>query len=566
MQNVSEVPHKEDVVENVAGLARLSMKAQMMLLSGMMLLAMVVLALINLYSFTQLGSELQETARIGSLSVKRVDTARSAQVHFKKQVQEWKNILLRGTDPKAYEKHLKAFDEDAALTQSKLKDLLAIIENAENIERVKSVLAEHAQMLEQYKAALKHFDREDRLTGQKVDALVEGVDRKATNKIDEVVVNIIQFAAKKAAAQQQHAAETGAFIRNLSVALFALILAATAALALLITRSLLAQIGGEPRYAVQCMHRIASGDMSGEIKASSADSLLGGIRTMQDDLKNMIVEILKDAKDLGVTAARLSTDSTQVAESSGKQSDATSSMAAAVEELTVSINHVSDRANDGREISELSGKHAAEGRDVIGHVLKEMEEIAVSVKESQQIIGDLDARAEQINSIVNAIKEIADQTNLLALNAAIEAARAGEQGRGFAVVADEVRSLAERTARSTQEINTMTHDIREGTGRAVESMKSSVLLVEKSVAMAGQANTSIGLISEGASRTADTVSEITNALKEQSDASQDIARRVETVAQTSEENNATAKDTAATALHLEQLAIGMQAAVSRFVV
>ncbi len=538
----------------------------MSLLGGSMLLAMVTMALLNFYSFTEFSGQFQEATRIGKLSVKRVNLARSAQVHFKKQVQEWKDILLRGNDPKTFDKYLKSFDEESAATQTELKELLAIIENPENIQRVKSLLVEHLRMVEQYKAALKTFDPQDRFAGEKVDALVHGVDRQATDEMDAVVDNIVKFAEKKAAAQQQQAEETTAFIRNLSLILFPLILVGTFAIAHLITRSLLAQLGGEPSYAAQCVHRIANGDLRGEIAASSEDSLLGGIRKMQDDLRKMISKIHEGAENLAGSSSSLASASTQVATSSGNQSEATASMAAAVEEMTTSINHVSDRANDGREIAELSGRHAAEGIEVIGHVLQEMNGISVSVMESQEIIGDLDAKSARINSIVNVIKDIADQTNLLALNAAIEAARAGEQGRGFAVVADEVRKLAERTASSTQEINATTGDIREGTRRAVESMKSSVLLVEKSVAMAGRANESIGMISEGASRTAETVSAINVAIREQSAASLDIAQQVERIAQTCEENNGAAEATADTARHLEQLAIGMKAAAARFVV
>ena len=318
---------------------------------------------------------------------------------------------------------------------------------------------------------------------------------------------------------------------------------------------------------LQASDKLATGDLTVQMEINSNDEIAQISRSFNrfsQSIHNLIGKV-KDSVD-GVSSAshQLSQSANTVAEGSEQQSSSASSMAATMEELTVSINHVSDGATEALRISEESGRLSGEGSEVIHKTTQEMEHIASQVRASSKIIESLGQKSSQISDIVNVIKDIADQTNLLALNAAIEAARAGEQGRGFAVVADEVRKLAERTATSTKEIYEMVGSIQAGTKDAVQSMEAAVSTVDAGVILAGSAGTAIQEIQSGAKQVVDEVNSISSALREQSVASNDLAIRVEQIAQMSERNSSSAQESAQAAASLRGLSETMQQTIQQF--
>ena len=334
----------------------------------------------------------------------------------------------------------------------------------------------------------------------------------------------------------------------------------------LLARNVIKTLGGEPKIALEITRRIASGDLSNDIACRPGDtsSVLASIKEMQLTLRSMISDIIGGAEQLSAAAEQLQHTSEEVAARSRQQSEAASSMAAAVEQMTVSIDQVAQNAREAHGISLQAGELSGKGSQVIQNAAREMNLIAQAVQSSSQIIEELGQQSEQITSIVKTIHEIADQTNLLALNAAIEAARAGEQGRGFAVVADEVRKLAERTSLSTSEIAGMVGKIQSGTRNAIGSMESGVTQVGKGVDLATQAGSSITEIRDGALRVVQVVNSISDAIREQGAASSEIAKNVEHIAQMSEESATAVEETASAARHLQQLSSSLSVSVSRF--
>ena len=358
------------------------------------------------------------------------------------------------------------------------------------------------------------------------------------------------------------AREVYAQARNLMLVFLAAAIVLATALALWIIRSVTRPLGGEPEEAKALVQRLAEGDLSADLRLhpqDRGDSLMAALATMRNSLRAMVGEIQGNAGEVSEAARDLSVNSVQLAQSSATQSEATAAMAASVEQVTVSIAQVSDSASHTHAISDSTGQLSGDGHDVILRTVAEMQAVAVAVG-----IEAMGSRSEQISSVVQVIRMVAEQTNLLALNAAIEAARAGEAGRGFAVVADEVRKLAERTALATTEISDMIAGVQDAAREAVDAMGGATARVEQGVAMAEQASDSMQAIRSSSQEVVAAVNTIADALREQKHAGGDISANVEKVAQMVEENSAATHEAADTARRLEALAQALHQTLRRF--
>ncbi|MDR2261424.1 MAG: methyl-accepting chemotaxis protein [Azoarcus sp.] len=299
-----------------------------------------------------------------------------------------------------------------------------------------------------------------------------------------------------------------------------------------------------------------SKDEIGEL-SQSFDYMMGKLQLAFQTIQNQIAEVVKTVEAVAAGAG-------EVAQSSASQNASASSMAASIEEMSVSINTVSSSASEAQAMAQAAGDISGQGSQIIERTCSEIATIAQIVSNAASVIKNLGEESHQITNVVNVIKEVADQTNLLALNAAIEAARAGEQGRGFAVVADEVRKLAERTAQSTVDISSMVNKIQVSANESVAEMEKVVKQVEAGQSLAQDAGERMKTIRVEAAKVSSAVTEISEALKEQSQASHDVARHVESIAQMTDENNAVAEEAAASTKRLDRLASEVNAAISHF--
>ncbi|MCB1938085.1 MAG: methyl-accepting chemotaxis protein [Rhodocyclaceae bacterium] len=334
----------------------------------------------------------------------------------------------------------------------------------------------------------------------------------------------------------------------------------------LIGRGILRSLGGEPSLLAGVAQRISAGDLSGAVPVAAGDttSVVYSIRKMQDDLKAMIVAVRQQAEHIAASATAVTAASKTVRDSTGAQSEAAESTAAAVEEIAVSVSHVAASTEASQHDSERTCKVAAEGEEQSSVASESIANVSDTVVQAAAQIQVLKERSNEIGTIAQVIREIADQTNLLALNAAIEAARAGEQGRGFAVVADEVRSLAERTGTATAKITEVIAAVQNETNTAVASIEAITPKVKKGSELAAQAAGSLRSIQESARATMQRVSDVALSMKELSAGADEIAKNMEAITEMADRSSAAISSNADATHSLESTATELKRLIDRF--
>ena len=336
-------------------------------------------------------------------------------------------------------------------------------------------------------------------------------------------------------------------------------------MAILLSRSIFHQLGGEPAYAMQATKEIADGNLTLDlVDVGATNSVLGSLKGMQNQLAKIFRDIHTASQGLSEMAKKVAIAARESNQAGQNQAQATAAMAASVEEMTVSINEISELSLITENTSEQVASLSETGKDQVTKAEQQMGNVANNVHNASTKVEGLLRRSEEIGSITNVIKEIADQTNLLALNAAIEAARAGEQGRGFAVVADEVRKLAERTTNATTEISTLIQAVQGETQQAVDEMGQVIPLVNQGTQLTNAATTTLETIYRESRDSLTKVRNVAQATKEQAAAANEISRHVESVAQMAEEVSTIMAKTAQHAQDMEEIAQNLRAKVGYF--
>ena len=321
------------------------------------------------------------------------------------------------------------------------------------------------------------------------------------------------------------------------------------------------------RDLVLSSQRIADGDLTVVVDTARKDEVgkvMGAIQQMVAKLSGIIGEVSKAADTISTASEHLSASSTEVSHATEKQAQSTASSAAALEEVTISINEVSSLAEATEESSKRTAALTSDSVAAIRQAVDEIESMAKSIGAASDQVSGLVKRSEEVGGIAGVIREIAEQTNLLALNAAIEAARAGEQGRGFAVVADEVRKLAERTTRATHEIAKVISLIQQETHQTVDGMQATAPKIKDGLQKVNEVSVMLDLIAGEAAESRNRAVEVASATREQAVAANDIAKSVEHVAQTTEETNATMHNNAESATQLLEMAQKLRQQVAYF--
>ncbi|MDR0528856.1 MAG: methyl-accepting chemotaxis protein [Zoogloeaceae bacterium] len=342
------------------------------------------------------------------------------------------------------------------------------------------------------------------------------------------------------------------------------VLASLLAFGFLIERGIHRKLGGEVDDVAASARAIAEGDLTRAIPVEWRGSLAESLAQAQRELQRVIVKVSDMAGILVAKTGALNKSTEAIGLSTSKQSNAAANTAAAVLQLSASIDKVSKSAADSEHNAVKGSEVCAHGVSVGQQAQDGIFEISQTVQTSAAQIGMLLQKSEEIGKIANVIREIADQTNLLALNAAIEAARAGEQGRGFAVVADEVRKLAERTTAATSEIGGMIQSIQSETQGAVVSMNSTKPRVEEELALISELRDMLDGVSREASSSLAAARQVSDELKAQTHAIEEISKNVETSVSFSEETDAAVKKDADAVRELDNMAAELKQCLAFF--
>ncbi|MBI1888177.1 MAG: methyl-accepting chemotaxis protein [Nitrosomonadales bacterium] len=454
---------------------------------------------------------------------------------------QYRAILAKIHKQEAY---LDSFNDSASTQEKMALEALLDSEAAQDVQRMRGIMIE--------RSALGLFDVDPatwfRRSTDRINGLYE-VEQLITKNIHSDVNNLL-------------ASSSTLLLSQLILATLAIALAA--AVSIWVARSI-----NRPLKAVvdAAEYAVANDDFTRAIPEDGTQETARvgqAINHLMEKFRSVIAHANRSSEDIAGASNALSALSKQVNQSSSAQADATSTVAAAVEEVSVSVSETATNARNAGAIVEKSRAGTENALAVMAETVQNVKDIATLIRESDVNVGRLDERSKKIGGIVRMIKEVADQTNLLALNAAIEAARAGEQGRGFAVVADEVRKLAESTTKATTDIAALIGDIQHHIGETVTGMQQATGQVAESLDLVGKTEAALHHIGDDAREVAINVRGIIDALREQDAAIQQVAENVEKIARMAEENSAAAASSSDTADHLDRLSGALKGSAARF--
>jgi len=418
-----------------------------------------------------------------------------------------------------------------------------------------SYLQAQSQMME-----LSRQNKLDELRNLINTRIKDGTDLMGEQLNKLIAINKAGATEADAVAGDQYSFATNGII---AVSVFAALV--TVLLAWLLTRSIVTPLN----RAVAAAESIAGGNLTKPIVIDGKDEparLLGALSTMQANLRKTIEQIAGSANQLGAAAEELSAVTEEASRGLQQQNNEIEQAATAVNEMTAAVEEVARNAVSTSEASNQSTQAAREGRDRVVETVNAIQTMTHDVQSTSLMIEGLATQGRDIGKVLDVIRAIAEQTNLLALNAAIEAARAGEAGRGFAVVADEVRALAHRTAQSTQEIEKMVAGIQNGTGEAVDSMQQSNQRTHTTLELARAAGVALEQITQSIHQINERNLVIASASEEQAQVSREVDRNLVNIRDLATQSAAGANQTSAASHELSRLAVDLNAMVARFVI
>lgn len=506
-------------------LNKLSLRVKILALSILIIVALLVLSVSAISQFQSFNHTVTDGINKINGNVKVLADVSNAHVSFKVQVQEWKNILIRGNDQERYDKYYKQFNERSDHVQQLLQHAMDESKSLGlDSSAIKEVKEEHAKLKAAYLNGLQSFDSSDELTGKKVDKLVSGLDRPASKGMEAIATateesfaNLITATSEQMEASYQSAKGTFTTMAIISAIVVVGVM-------IFIFLDLFKLLGSEPAYAAHIVEEVAKGNLGIMINCKDNDhsSLLARIETMRKQLSEVIGEVRSSADALSSASEEVSSTAQSLSKGASVQAASVEETSSSMEQMSASIEQNNENAKITDGMAQKAANEASAGGEAVVKTVEAMQKIAERI---------------------TVIDDIAYQTNLLALNAAIEAGRAGDHGKGFAVVASEVRKLAERSQVAAQEISELAKESvkrADIAGKALEEMVPSIR------------------------KTADLVQEISASSTEQTSSVNQINSAIGQVNETMQQNAAASEELSSTSEEMSAQAIQLQETVDYF--
>jgi len=468
--------------------------------------------------------------------------------------------LLTNREPDVQQKTLEAFE----LRNQQIRTAQGIYEKLIESSEERSTYDEYVRLLGQYhqiEERMKSLSRANQV--EELRSLLNTELLSNSEQVNAVLTRLLDLNNTMALTTNKEAEDQYNMAFNLVVSLLVVATLLTLLFAWLLTRSITLPIS----QALEAAEEVAEGNLTRPIKVDGNDEagrLLAAMAKMQDKLRDTLQRIAGSATQLASAAEELNAVTDESARGLTQQNNEIEQAATAVNEMTSAVEEVARNAVSTSEASRNATTSAGDGRDLVQETVGAIERMSADVQATATLIGDLANESRDIGKVLDVIRGLADQTNLLALNAAIEAARAGEAGRGFAVVADEVRALAHRTQQSTSEIERMIGSIQAGTEHAVDSMRNSTERAESTLNIAKGAGMSLDTINTAIVEINERNLVIASAAEEQAQVAREVDRNLVNIRDLSVQSATGASQTSAASSELSRLAVDLNGMVGRF--